>query len=269
MPYLTTPRGLAWHYQITGKGPTLLFLHGFGVNSRIWRQQVKYFSENYQVLAVDLPGHGQSDWQNVNLADIAEDIEFLLGTVGCQDIGILASSFGGLVALKMFEVNRKRIKFFIFAGSQPKFCTADDYPFGLEARRIAKLAVQLKSDYPSMINIFFRSLFTPQERSTRRFKWVQTFRKTDFVPRKEALLVFLSILEKEDLRDIFYSHNLPILFINGSQDYICQKSFYEGLEKKIPLASFFWFKDCGHFPFISKPHEFNRAVAGFLENQSL
>ncbi len=267
MPYLKMPRGLNWHYQIAGQGPTVLFLHGFGVNGRIWRQQTKYFSENYRVIVVDLPGHGQSDWQNISLTDMGEDIEFLLQYLGCQQIGIVASSFGGLVALKIFELNAGRIKFFVFAGSQPKFCTSQDYPFGLSTERIAKLAGQLKSDYPSMINIFFRSLFTPQERATRRFKWVQTFRKTDFVPRKEALLVLLSILEKEDLRDIFYSHNLPILFINGSEDYICQKSFYESLQEKIPSGRFVWFNDCGHFPFISRPHEFNGALADFLESQ--
>lgn len=267
MPYLKTPRGLNWYYQIAGQGQTLLFLHGFGVNGRIWRQQTKYFSAAYRVVAVDLPGHGQSDWQNVSLTEIAEDIEFLLQHLECQQIGIVASSFGGLAALKIFELNPRRVKFFVFAGSQPKFCASEDYPFGLKAQRIAKLTAQLKSDYPSMVNVFFRSLFTPSERATRRFKWVQTFRKTDFLPQKEALLAFLMILEKEDLRNVFYSHRRPVLFINGNEDYICQKSFYESLQNKIPQASFFWFNECGHFPFISRPHEFNGALAGFLENQ--
>ncbi len=229
MPYLKTPRGLNWHYQLEGKAQPLLFLHGFGVNSRIWRQQIKYFADSYRVIAVDLPGHGLSDWQNISLADMAEDIEFLMEKLGLKNVGIVASSFGGLVALKIFEANKNRIKFFVFAGSQPKFCACEDYPFGLEPKRIAKLAAQLKSDYPSMVNVFFRSLFTPSERATRRFKWVQTFRKTDFLPQKQALLALLEILEKEDLRDIFYSHNLPVLFINGSEDYICPKSFYHML----------------------------------------
>ncbi len=269
MPYLKTQRGLNWHYQLVGEGPTLLFLHGFGVNSRIWRQQIKYFSDNYRIIAVDLPGHGQSDWQNISLTDMGEDIEFLLQHLGCQQVGIVASSFGGLVALKIFELNQGRIKFFVFAGSQPKFCACEDYPFGLPPERIAKLAAQLQTDYPSMVNVFFRSLFTPSERATRRFKWVQTFRKTDFLPRKEALLALLVILEKEDLRSIFYAQQRPILFINGSEDYICPKSFYESLQGKIPMAHFVWFNACGHFPFISRPHEFNGALAGFLENQRI
>jgi pimeloyl-ACP methyl ester carboxylesterase len=77
MPYLKTSRGLNWHYQLVGEGPTLLFLHGFGVNSRIWRQQIKYFSDNYRVIAVDLPGHGQSDWQNISLTDMERTSNFV------------------------------------------------------------------------------------------------------------------------------------------------------------------------------------------------
>jgi pimeloyl-[acyl-carrier protein] methyl ester esterase len=167
------------------------------------------------------------------------------------------------VALKIFELNQDASNF-RFSGSA-KVCACEDYPFGF--RRIAKLAAQLQT--LSVDDQCFRSLFTPSERATRRFKWVQTFRKTDFLPRKEALLALLVILEKEDLRNIFYAQQRPILFINGSEDYICQKSFYESLQGKIPTAHFVWFNKCGHFPFISRPHEFNGAVAGFLESQRI
>ncbi|MCB9757593.1 MAG: alpha/beta hydrolase [Candidatus Omnitrophica bacterium] len=266
MPDLITPRGLHWHYEITGQGPTLLFLHGFGVNHRIWRQQSKYFSEHYQVIALDLPGHGQSDWQEVTLQCMAQDVEFLLQHLNCSEVGIIASSFGGLVALKLFELNKGRVKFFVFAGSQPKFCRSPDYPFGLEAQRIHKLANQLNSDYPSMVHIFFRSLFTRQERATRRFRWIQTFKKFEDVPSQAALLNVLKILEQADLRTVFYALQLPVLFVNGTEDYICQRDFYEGLEQKMTSARFHWFERCGHFPFLSQPHEFNRAVEKFLES---
>lgn len=266
MPDLTTPRGLSLHYEITGQGPTLLFLHGFGVSHRIWRQQSKFFSQRYQVIALDLPGHGQSSWQEVTLQCIAEDVEFLLRHLNCREIGIIASSFGGLVALKFFELNKERVRFFVFVGSQPKFCRSHDYPFGLEPERIHKLADQLNSDYPSMVHVFFRSLFTRQERAARRFKWMQTFKKYEDVPSQSALLNVLKILEQTDLRTSFYDLQLPVLFINGTQDYICQRNFYEELEQRMTSARFSWFEQCGHFPFLSRPQEFNRTVEEFLES---
>jgi len=273
MPYLKTPSGLNWHYQVEGKGPVLLFLHGFGVSSRIWKQQFKYFSDHHRVILVDLPGHGRSDWQNTSLQTMASDISFLLLELESQEVGIIASSFGGLVGLKLWEVNPQLIKFFVFVGSQPKFCQSEDYPFGLEKERIHKLASQLESDYPSMVHIFFRSLFTRHERETRRFKWVQTFKKTDDVPQKIALLNYLGLLENEDLRETFSKLTLPVLFANGTEDYICQREFYEIMEDSMfkgqlnrPMAQFVWFEKCGHFPFISKSHEFNAAVERFINS---
>ncbi len=265
MPYLKTPRGLNWHYEIAGQGSTLLFLHGFGVNSRIWRQQFKYFSSQHRVIALDLPGHGKTDWQKVDLKSIAQDVDFLLADLNCEEMGLIASSFGGLVALKLLELRRERIKFIVCAGSQPKFCRSEDYPFGLAPERIRKLAGQLRRDYPSIVDIFFRSLFTRQERETRRFRWIQRFKKTDSVPQKEALINFLEILECADLRDAFSKLTLPVLFANGTEDYICQREFYENLGDKIPSAQFVWFEKCGHFPFLSQPHAFNAAVEKFIE----
>ena len=271
MPHLRTPSGLNWHYEVEGHGPALLFLHGFGVNSRIWKQQFKYFSDRHQVIALDLPGHGRSDWQNISLQAIASDVAFILRELGCSEVGIIASSFGGLVALKLLEIEPSLIKFFVFAGSQPKFCRSDDYPFGLDRERIHKLAGQLEGDYPVMVQIFFRSLFTRHERETRRFKWIQTFRKTDYVPQKEALMNLLGILEHADLRETFAGLTLPVLFANGTEDYICQREFYEELEGSLlpgepnrPAAQFVWFEKCGHFPFLSQPHEFNAAVEKFI-----
>ncbi|VAW19751.1 hypothetical protein MNBD_BACTEROID05-348, partial [hydrothermal vent metagenome] len=49
---------IQWNYDHLGEGETLLFIHGWGVDRRIWRQQTKYFSKKWNVLSVDLPGHG-------------------------------------------------------------------------------------------------------------------------------------------------------------------------------------------------------------------
>lgn len=286
MPHLRTPSGLNWHFTVEGpstggstsahrpeqkskdsgqaEGPELLFLHGWAVNSRIWHQQVKYFSERYRVMSVDLPGHGKSGWQKISLNEIAQDVEFLLNEQNFGAVGIVASSFGGLVGLKIHEMNPDRVKFFVFAGSQPKFSRSEDHPSGLEVERIRKLAGQLESDYPAIVNIFFRSLFTRDERESRRFKWIQTFRKTEEIADKQALLNLLGILEKEDLREVFRNVDRPMCFLNGTEDHICSRGFYENLQAELPSARFEWFEKCGHFPFLTRPHEFNRELEKFL-----
>jgi len=51
MPHLKSKRGIEWHYDIEGDGSNLLFIHGWGVNKKIWRQQIKYFSKYYKVIS--------------------------------------------------------------------------------------------------------------------------------------------------------------------------------------------------------------------------
>jgi len=181
---------------------------------------------------------------------------------------VVASSFGGMLALKLYAIVPQKIKRLILVGSMPKFAKSDDYPYGLDVALIRKLNSQLDTAYPSIVNVFFRSLFTKEERSTRRFKWLQKFRKFDTVPIKQALSEYLDVLEKEDLRDVLKGVSLPLQFIYGTGDYICLPSLQTSLKEQFSKARFDFFPKCGHFPFLSKPHEFNAVVEEFLRDNA-
>ncbi|MCK5581700.1 MAG: alpha/beta hydrolase, partial [Candidatus Omnitrophica bacterium] len=241
-----------------------LFLHGWGVDSRIWRQQSKYFSLKYQVITLDLPGHGQSSWQECSLLDIAKGGWEVLEQLGLESVRIAGSSLGGLVGLKMFEVNPSRVNTLSFIGSQPKFVQSEQHPYGLPLKQIQRLGQQLETDYPSIIHIFFRSLFTIDERKTRRFKWIQKFRNIEEIPTREALSGLLAILGEADLREVLRGVDIPVQFINGTEDMICPPALFDSFKESLPQARFDWFEKCGHFPFLTKPHEVNHVLEKFL-----
>lgn len=269
MPHLKSTSGIDWHYDVAGEGAHLLFIHGWGVDKKIWRQQLKFFSKYYRVMTIDLPGHGKSSWTKIGLDEMVRDIRFLLEKTGFSDVTMIGSSLGGLVALKFYELYPSRVQRLIFVGSVPKFSKTKDYPHGLDIAKMRKLGGQLKSDYPSIVNIFFRSLFTRDERQTRRFKWIQKFRRTDQVPMKKALMEYLDIMEKEDLREVMKSIKVPVQFINGREDEICNKDTVVFLQQLSPDSRFDFFEKCGHFPFLSKPYEFNQIMEEFLTESTL
>ncbi len=269
MPHLKSKSGIDWHYDIEGEGDNLLFIHGWGVNKKIWRQQLKYFSKFYRVMSVDLPGHGKSSWEKIELKEIAEDLKHLLGQMKFDDITIIGSSLGGLIALKFYELFPEEVQRMIFVGVMPKFSRSEDYPHGLDIEKMRKLGGQLESDYPAIVNIFFRSLFTKQERQTRRFKWIQKFRRTDTVPMQRALLEYLDIMEKEDLRNVLKNARIPLQFINGREDEICNRETIKFLKKISPKSRFDFFEQCGHFPFLNKSYEFNQVMEDFLQQSAL
>jgi len=269
MPHIKAHSGINWHYDVEGKGEHLLFLHGWGVDKRIWRQQSKFFAQYYRIMTIDLPGHGKSGWKKISLGVMVKDLKAILQTLEFDHVSIVGSSLGGLVALKLYDLYPKGIKRLVFVGSMPKFSRSADYPHGLDVGKMRKLGGQLDTDYPSIVNVFFRSLFTREERRSRRFKWLQKFRQSDGVPMRQALVEYLDILEQEDLREVLKKVRVPVQFINGRDDEICNKEMVAFLKKVRPESRFDFFEQCGHFPFLSKPYEFNQAVEEFLKGSTL
>lgn len=260
-----TKKGINWNYHLEGEGEPLLFLHGWGVDSRIWRQQTKYFSHQYKVLAIDLPGHGKSTWRQVSLKEMAEGINLVLEKLELTEVNVIGSSLGGMVVLKLFELFPQRFKRITFVGVLPKFAGCDDFPFGWHKSLIHRFASHVDEDYPEIVNVFFRSLFTVKERESRRFKWLQIFRRNIEFPEKQALKNYLDILEKEDLRGVLKTIDIPLQLINGRDDQICPPDVVKFFKKEVPHARVDFFEHCGHFPFLTKPHEFNRVVEEFLK----
>ena len=265
MPSFRAASGIEWYYEIKGEGEYLLFLHGWGVDGGIWRRQREYFSLSFRVICVDWPGHGQSSWRKVSLKQLALDLKELLGHLQVNRLSVVASSMGGLLALRLYQLIDSKIRRMIFVGSIPKFARSRDNPCGLDGERIAKLTSQLEGAYPAMVHIFFRSLFTRYERQSSYYHDLQKLRERDPLPRKQALVEYLDILAKEDLRKTLQGIKAPIFYMSGADDEICTKEAVMSLQKLLPRARFHFFKRCGHYPFVSEPNEFNKVLKKFLD----
>ncbi len=107
------------YFKISGKNneKQILLIHGWSHSSAVWDKIINDLSEKYQVIAVDLPGHGKSDAPKTN----KKLLEFLTQTLYEQIkkqnwnlYGIISHSMGGLIALKLLrEYNLKTEKLMI------------------------------------------------------------------------------------------------------------------------------------------------------------
>lgn len=266
MPSLKTQSGLDWHYEVSGSGDAIVMLHGFGGSGDFWEAQKDFLSTDFQVVTLDLPGHGKSSWIPLTLSEMAADIRQILNTIGIIQFSVVASSMGGLVALELYRMIPQEIMRMSFVGSVPKFARGPNYPAGLDIDKIRTLSRQFDGEYGVVLYIFFRSLFTMKERDSDRFKWVKVLHQRQPLPKREALKYFLDILEVTDLRDRIASVICPLQFITGTEDYICPRAIMDWLADHTHNARFDFIEGCGHLPFLVGAKEYNRLLEDFLCN---
>lgn len=103
MPYIQV-NDLSMFYERHGQGEPLLLIHGaFGTHSSHWRTQVPLFSQHFQVVAMDLRGHGQTSnpADDLSLELFARDISALVGALDLGPSHIFGFSLGGVIALTL------------------------------------------------------------------------------------------------------------------------------------------------------------------------
>jgi len=266
MPHFKSQRGINWYYEIAGVGEPVVMIHGMGGSGRLWQNQKEFLETDFQVLTIDLPGHGQSSWMPLSLTETAQEIRQIITHLGLSQFSILASSMGGLIAFEIYRMMPHEVMRMSLVGSIPKFARSPHYPAGLDLLKIRTMSAQFDGDYGLILDIFFRSLFTMKERHSEGFKWVKEIRSQMPLPQREALKHCLDFLEKTDLRDRLATVICPLQFITGSEDYICPRAIMDWVAEHTYNARFDFIDGAGHLPFLVEVKEFNRLLEDFLLN---
>lgn len=99
-------------YEVHGAGdPTLVFVHGWSCDARYWRYQVPYFSQDHQVVVIDLGGHGHSglDRERYTMEAFGQDVEAVVRTVGAEQLILIGHSMGGPVIANAARLMPQRV----------------------------------------------------------------------------------------------------------------------------------------------------------------
>jgi len=100
------------NYFQQGQGDTtLLFLHGWCINATYWKNQIEYFSKNYRVYAIDLPGFSKSKAERTKwtIEEYANDVTAFIDTMRLKNVVIIGHSMAGEVMLQAALANNPKI----------------------------------------------------------------------------------------------------------------------------------------------------------------
>ena len=117
--------GVKIHYEVHGKGPTLLLSHGYSSTSRMWDGQIAALKDRYQVVVWDFRGHGESDYPKDGALYSEEltvgDMQALLDTVGARKAIVAGLSLGGYMSLAFNASHPDRVRALMLFDTGPGF----------------------------------------------------------------------------------------------------------------------------------------------------
>ena len=103
MPHITTDDGVSLHYEETGRGTPVVFVHEFGGDLRSWEPQVRYFSRMYRCIAYNARGYPPSDvpedWNRYSQERARDDIRAVLDGLKLERAHVVGLSMGAFATL--------------------------------------------------------------------------------------------------------------------------------------------------------------------------
>lgn len=114
-------------YHVFGEGEVLLLFHGFTGSSLSWERFVGEFSSKYQVITIDLPGHGKTRCQTPRtMKTFSDDLVKLLKYLSVEKVHLLGYSMGGRTALSFAFYYPEMVESLILESASPGLKTEEE-----------------------------------------------------------------------------------------------------------------------------------------------
>jgi pimeloyl-ACP methyl ester carboxylesterase len=167
---ILTVNGAATYCYTGGKAfdaakPTVIFIHGVVHDHSVWILQTRYLAHHgFNVLALDLPGHGRSAGEAPSsVEEAAGFVAALLDAAGVQRAALVGHSWGSLIALEAAAQRKERVTHLVLVGTA--------YPMKVSQTLLdASLNEPLKA--LQMVNVFSRSTLAPPPSALGPGTWV-------------------------------------------------------------------------------------------------
>lgn len=201
-------------YTNTGKGKAVVLLHGFLENSTMWDFYTNEFSQNYQVITIDLLGHGLTDNLSYmhTMEDMADAVHAVLYHLNISEAIFIGHSMGGYVSLAFAELYPETVKGIVLLNSTSK----EDSPERKTNRMRAIKAVKQNPDI--FIGMSIANLFSEENRE-RLAQEIDQVKKQALKTSVQGIISALEGMKaRKDREFILHQAIFPILLILGQKD---------------------------------------------------
>ena len=234
---------------------TIVLLHGSGQSHVVWSLTEQYLSsQGYNVLTIDLPGHGNSEGKSLkSIEEIADWLDKVVKKIGVSQLTILGHSQGSLVSLEYYFKFPKKIKKLVFVAG------AYEIPVNKSL-----IDLSLSGDMESL-NLMMKWGYGHSKQFIGGNPLQKILNSTREV--REVLAVDLIACNNyKNGMNAVKSVKCPTFFVFGELDKMIKLEKGKKFADLISGSKVHVIKNCGHMIVLENAFEMREKVAEFLKN---
>ena len=252
------------HKEVYGTGDPIVLLHGWAMHTGVWREFAKKLAQNYQVICLDLPSHGRSDYlEKFTLENISAALIEQFPSQACT---VLGWSMGVTIALDLSQRFPQRINGLIGLAGNPCFVAQENWA-GMKLTLLRQFNQQLIDDCSGTLLRFLSLQILRQADYKILVKQLKLALNETLPPTQSILEQGLILLETTDLRMNLATINCPVLMVLGDRDTLVPIKVGEQLQTLQPKLLLKILPKAGHVPFLSHPEELLDCLRNFMEQK--
>ncbi|GEO05316.1 alpha/beta hydrolase [Adhaeribacter aerolatus] len=244
-----------------GNDKVLVFLHGFLESKEIWLEYTKPLQQDYRVILLDLPGHGENNAprEKYSMDDNAAFVQQALQSLNIKQCILIGHSMGGYTAMAFAERYPELLSGVVMFHSSALPDTEEK-----KENRNKTIDFIQKHGVEKFMDTFVAPLFYEGNRQKNQAA-IQQLTETGKKVAPEAIIGTVKAMrDRPDRIKVLSTINFPFLFIAGKQD--TAVTLEQTLQQcHLPKTAYTLFlEQTGHMGMFERPHETLAAIKGFV-----
>ncbi len=243
---------MAKPWPLDSNRPTLVFIHGSAMSGASWQAQVDGLSKEFNTIALDLPGHGQSPGDgHDNIPAYAEAAMAFIEAVEPPRPVPCGLSLGGAVVQQLLINYPDRFAAGILINT------------GARLRVLPLIFEAIRDNYDGFVQMTHLGGVAAGNQSPAMAETIRDLMKCSPEVAEKDFTACDSFDAMARLSEI----NLPVLVISGNDDTTTPPKYAAYLAEHIPRAELVTVPDAAHLAPLEQPQAVNRAIADFLNHK--
>jgi len=244
--------GVPISYEVRGRGePALVFIHGWCCDRSYWKEQLPHFAKKYEVVAIDLAGHGGSglNRKKWTMEAFGKDVVAVVNKLSLEQVILVGHSLGGPVILEAGSMMPKCVIGLIGVD------TLDDFEGKYSQEFINNFFAGIRGNFVEYTKNFVRPMFTPNSNPMLIERIVTDMSSAPPEAGIGALEAFFNFVNN-DMTQVLRELKMPITCINSDRNppnIKTNQRYAPSFKAKIMSG-------VGHFVMLEDPETFNRLL---------